>query len=287
MSETKQCNQCHFRKPLCEFTFLDKKLGKLYPSCKECKYYPKPADGTTNKRCTDCDEVKHYKNDFPASNTCCKPCFVLRKYVRDAEKIIQDAEKKVTESKQTQLPFKPVTPVPEPEPEPETVQDFLTCERCNEMRPLNDYHANNKKKCKHCVQELKAEKMKDVHEFLKNKWHRAKSRAKEKNLEFTITLEQWKYIYFAIQQGLCALSGLFMTHEASSKLDDEKEDFPFNISPDRKDSTKGYTFENVQFVCWCLNSAKNNMEQDEFIQMCGKVWEYHNKPKEPHWTPET
>lgn len=271
MSETKECNQCHVRKELSEFTLLDKISGKLHPSCKECKYYPKPKDGTTNKKCIDCGEFKHYKNDFPSSNACCKPCFVIRKNKRDAEK-------KVIGTNQAQLPFKSITPEPEPEP----VQE---CKRCGEIRPLSDYHVNNKNKCKHCVQELKSEKMENVNTFLKNKWQRAKDRAKKDNIEFAIESDQVKYKYWVINRGECALTGIHMTHKLSPKLGDEKEKFPFNISIDRIDSTKGYTYENIQLVCWCVNSAKSDMDQDDFIQMCGKVWEYQNKPKEPHWTP--
>jgi hypothetical protein len=281
MSElTKNCTKCNEDKPICEFSFLKKAEGIRHSQCNNCKYFPKPKDGTDLRRCSDCGLLKHYKDDFAASNTCCRPCFVIRKKKRDAEKAA---------SSQTQLPFQPVSPVVEEicqvviEEEP----THKPCERCNELRLLSDYHLNNQKQCRFCVQELKAERMESVHEFLKDKWQRAKDRAKKKHIEFTITLGQWKYIYFVIQQGLCALCGLHMTHKASAKLDDDIERFPFNISPDRKDSSKGYTFENVQFVRWCLNSAKNDMEQEAFIQMCGEVWEYHNKPKEPHWAPET
>jgi hypothetical protein len=314
MSEpTKKCSKCDETKPICEFPFIKKAEGIYNSQCTECKYYPKPKDGSTNRKCIDCGELKHYKNEFPASNACCKPCFAIRKKKRDAEKEassqtqlpFQPVSPVVEEaSSQTQLPFQPVSPVVEEassQTPVETDEFFMQgvchtiieeepthkpCERCQELRLLTDYHVNNQKQCRFCVQVLKAERMESVHEFLKEKWKRAKDRAKKKNIEFTITFGQWKYIYFTIQQGLCALCGLHMTHKASDKLDDDIERFPLNISPDRKDSTKGYTYENVQFVRWCLNSAKNDMEQEAFIQMCGQVWEYHKMPKEPHWTPE-
>ena len=275
MSEpTKKCSKCNEDKPISEFSFLNKAEGTKHSQCNCCKYYPKPI-GTTMRRCSDCGELKHYKDDFPASNTCCKQCFVIRKRKRDAEK---------ETSSQIQLPLQPVSPVVEEITEEEPTHK--PCERCNELRPLSDYHVNNQKQCRFCVQVIKSEKMESIHEFLKDKWQRAKDRAKKKHIEFTVTLEQWNYIYFVIQRGLCTLCGLHMTHKASAKLDDDIEKFPFNISPDRKDSTKGYTFENVQFVRWCLNSAKNDMEQEAFIQMCTEVAEYHKKVKEPHWTPE-
>jgi hypothetical protein len=293
MSEPiKKCSKCDETKPICEFPFSDKAKGIYNSCCTECKYYPKPKDGTTNKKCIDCGELKHYKNDFPSSNACCKPCFVIRKNKRDAEK---------KASSQTQLPFQPVSPVVEEassQTPVETDEFFMQgvcnttieeepthklCKRCDVLRPPSDFPIKQKY-CKFCRQELMCERMEDIHEFLKQKWAKAKSRAVNKNIEFTITLDEWNYIYFVRQRALCALSGLYMTHKASAISHSEK--FPFNISPDRKDSTKGYTYENVQFVRWCLNSAKNVMGQEAFIQMCTEVAEYHKMPKEPHWTPE-
>ena len=273
MSDTKECIACHEIKPVNEFTKDKSRKDGLHTYCKTCKYYPK---GIEERPCSKCGKVKNSRDDFYPSQTCCKECFKI--HVKENNK-----NKDIPKPRQSQLPFQPIQ---EPEPAPEPEHDFKTCERCNELRPLTDYHVNNQKQCRFCVQELKSERMDNVHEFLKDKWHRAKGRAAKKNIEFTITLDQWYYIFFVIQRGLCALCGLFMTHKASAKLDNDIEKFPFNISPDRKDSTKGYTFENVQFVRWCLNSAKNDMEQGDFIQMCGQVWEYQ-KSKQSHWTPET
>jgi hypothetical protein len=214
MSElTKECSICKEIKPICSFTFQNKELKLYHSQCSGCKYFPKPKDGTNLRKCSVCEIQKHYKNDFSASQSCCKDC----------------------------------------------------------------------KKNRH--KQSRSEKMENIYEFLKDKMTQAASRAKKKQIEFTVTLDQWNYIYFVKQRGLCALSGEYMTHKASTNSNDDIEKFPINISPDRINSNEGYTYENVQFVRWCLNSAKNDMEQSDFIKMCAGVTEYHKNPKEPHWTP--
>jgi hypothetical protein len=43
------------------------------------------------------------------------------------------------------------------------------------------------------------------------------------------------------------------------------------FSLDRKDSTKGYTHDNVQWVGVSVNLAKSNLSDDQFIDMCTSV----------------
>ena len=67
-----------------------------------------------------------------------------------------------------------------------------------------------------------------------------------------------------------------MTWEYSSN---ENKDFyssvkyPYNLSPDRIDSSKGYTKDNLQFVCNRVNAMKNNMNTEELIYFCKKIME--------------
>jgi len=75
-----------------------------------------------------------------------------------------------------------------------------------------------------------------------------------------------------------------MTHCISRSIENY-ERFPDNVSVDRIDSKLGYTFDNIQLVRWCVNSAKNDMEQNDFIHMCREVYEYNSNPKENYWVP--
>ena len=62
----------------------------------------------------------------------------------------------------------------------------------------------------------------------------------------------------------CAISGRPLVFEIGNK------DVP---SIDRKDSLKGYTRRNIQIVSSSVNIAKNNLTDQEFIDMCCSVAE--------------
>lgn len=297
MSETtKKCSKCNEDKPISEFSFIRKADGVRHSQCNCCKYYPKP-NGTNMRRCSDCGLLKHYKNDFPASNTCCKPCFVIRKRMRDAEK---------EASSQTQLPFQPVSPVIEThfigrtpvetdeffmqgvchisiEEEPcdsftqgvcnEIIEEEPTifCKgRCQKNIPKSEFHKRNNTICKHCIQYDKHVQSRDVYWYLTYLYKSAKDRTKH---EFSITIDEWYDIYFN-QKGLSALSGKSMTHCVSPSLI-EYEKYPNNISPDRKDSSKGYTKDNVQFCRWYENSMKNNMTEKDFFERVCEIADFY------------
>ena len=68
------------------------------------------------------------------------------------------------------------------------------------------------------------------------------------------------------QRGLCALSGVPMTHTLrphTSHL--------YNVSLDRIDSSGNYKLGNVQLVCQAVNIAKHSMVQSEFVDLCAKI----------------
>ncbi len=94
-----------------------------------------------------------------------------------------------------------------------------------------------------------------------------KHSAKRRGHKWEITNNELEDIY-KNQKGLCALSGLEMKGDPKSK---------FRPSIDRKDSGKGYTTDNVQFVCSIINVMKNKLLDTEFISLCEKVVE--NKVK--------
>lgn len=91
-------------------------------------------------------------------------------------------------------------------------------------------------------------------------WNNAKSRAKEKGWEFTLTIET---IEKAIASGVCQVSG--MPFDLSS--DGYKQSCPRAPSLDRKDSSKGYTEENVQVVCWIYNMAKQAWGHEDVMAL--------------------
>ena len=284
MSETlRVCTKCKIPKELQEFTFVNKRLGLLHTLCKECKYYPIPNDGSTNRQCSDCKKVGHYKDDFPPANSSCKECHSNRQKILKQKRDNMDPVYE-DEDDGDLLFMKQICYIRHGD-EPH-ISNYKVCECCNILIPLEKYCVNQgrpDKTCKSCSTKLKSERMHDPNAFLKYKYDTAKSRAKSKCIDFTITLEQWNYIYFVKQRGKCNLTGQGMTHFLSPNREKD-EDFPDNISPDRKDSKKGYTFENVQFVRWIANCGKNKYDQNVFINMCGEVWNNHIHPVS-QWNP--
>ena len=100
-----------------------------------------------------------------------------------------------------------------------------------------------------------------------------------KDLKIEISIDDLKEIY-SKQNGLCALSGIKMTHETYKDRTDTSEHIlnRMNISIDRKDSNLGYTKDNIQLVGAIINRIKTDLPDNEFINLCKIVTEY-NKSK--------
>lgn len=94
-----------------------------------------------------------------------------------------------------------------------------------------------------------------------------KKGAKERNLNFEITLDEiWEL--FKKQDGKCALSGKQLNFNSTRKRSDG------NASLDRKDSKIGYIINNVQWVDKKINMSKQGMSNEEFINMCKEIYEH-------------
>ncbi len=89
-------------------------------------------------------------------------------------------------------------------------------------------------------------------------------RAKNKNLEFSITLKDLEKQWIK-QNGKCIYSNINLT------LPKTDRDISFNCSVDRKDSKKGYVKNNIQWVDKKINCMKWTMEEKEFINYCKLV----------------
>lgn len=94
--------------------------------------------------------------------------------------------------------------------------------------------------------------------------------AEIRNLEFSITIEDAWYLFLK-QNRKCALSGVDIVI-LSNYTDNCKA---HTASLDRKDSSKGYTKDNIQWVHSDLNMMKRNHSDKKFIQWCKLVAEYN------------
>jgi hypothetical protein len=92
----------------------------------------------------------------------------------------------------------------------------------------------------------------------------ARGRAHKKGIPYELTPALIGTICEVIQGGKCALTGVPFDYS-----DDGQFRFrPFAPSIDRKDSSKGYTVDNVQITCVIVNKAKNEYPQEMFDAMC-------------------
>lgn len=83
-----------------------------------------------------------------------------------------------------------------------------------------------------------------------------KIRAKRRNLDFNITLEDLQNLW-KNQKGLCYYTKIPMIY--SFRLSCPKQ-----MSIDRIDSSKGYTINNIVFCCQTINYAKHDYSFNDF-----------------------
>lgn len=93
-----------------------------------------------------------------------------------------------------------------------------------------------------------------------------KLNAKERGLEFTITIEDMWNIYLK-QDKKCALTKIPIFFKDSQR----RATIEQTASIDRIDSDKGYTPDNIQVVHKDVNRMKNWYPQDRFIEICKLV----------------
>lgn len=91
--------------------------------------------------------------------------------------------------------------------------------------------------------------------------------AKKRNLEFTLTPEEF---YFLVQIRKCFYCG--------GTVDWSPYGRPGATNLDRKDNTKGYTFDNVAVCCFKCNTLKSNFWESEEFKLIIKIHELWQDP---------
>lgn len=91
----------------------------------------------------------------------------------------------------------------------------------------------------------------------------SRNSAKLKGIEFELEAEVI-FAMITVQGNKCALTGMDFTWDWGG----EYRANPFAPSIDRRDSRKGYTYDNIQIVCHIVNVAKNEFPQEIFDRMC-------------------
>jgi len=142
----------------------------------------------------------------------------------------------------------------------------LRCARCGVVfeKELKEYKRQLNKSpirrffCSLKCGSNKSDELSPFREFL----NLAKKNAKRKSIEFDLELQFLKELWNK-QNGKCQYSKVPMLLFPTK----DKRDFkPTSASLDRRNSSEGYTKDNVCFVCLSINYAKNGFGEIEFLE---------------------
>lgn len=93
----------------------------------------------------------------------------------------------------------------------------------------------------------------------------AAKRARASGLEFSLS---WEPVAAAIASGMCAATGLPFDLKPGPYRHHAN---PWAPSLDRRDSSKGYTLDNVQVVCAAYNYAKSEWSADVLLTIARAI----------------
>lgn len=138
------------------------------------------------------------------------------------------------------------------------------CNKCGSEAIKRSHTLSTARYCNHFRNHHRS---KAVGEIPGSYWSAILRSAKARNIDVCVTAE---YIWslFLEQGGKCALTQLPLTFKS------ERKNRPNGTaSLDRKDSTKGYTGDNIWWVHKDVNIMRNNYSIQEFANMCRLVTE--------------
>lgn len=168
----------------------------------------------------------------------------------------------------------------------------MKCTKCNEEKPVGEFYKDKARSngltsaCRSCHKEVRDENrernrlyMQDlrrsngdtINEKKRESWQlmdarkklliQARARAKRKNIEFSLSLED---IVIPDKCPLLEIDFVVGT----------KNDYEFTHSLDRIDSTKGYTKNNIWVITKLANSMKNSASRQELLTFSKNIFKY-------------
>ena len=173
------------------------------------------------------------------------------------------------------------------EKENENFKDgLLICRVCKEYKTLDNFtqnrnnapRKNHDTRCNCCKQKVRNNILRDkdfdsrLMHLLAERLNGAKRRATMKNLPFDLTLENL-LLLFNKQNGKCAISNIDMTVNMRNGRS------PFNLSLDQIIPSKGYTLDNIQFICMAVNQLKSDFDNDVIMAVCSGIINHASKWK--------
>lgn len=99
-------------------------------------------------------------------------------------------------------------------------------------------------------------------------WSSLVKSAKKRNLELKLTMQE-AWDLFLKQKGRCFYTGIKINHIKYLKRVNKKDVYSLGTaSIDRKNSSLGYTKDNVQWVHKDVNLMKMHLKEKYFIKLC-------------------
>lgn len=143
--------------------------------------------------------------------------------------------------------------------------------KANIRRYLDFYNIPLRPKKDHSPKALKSFKREWYEGISKKYWSSLEFGARNRNLEFNITIEDGWNLYI-LQDKRCALSGVDIVFAEFSKYQIAQ-----TASLDRIDSSKGYTIENIQWIHKAIQKMKWAYNEEEFIDWCVKIADHKGR----------
>ena len=147
------------------------------------------------------------------------------------------------------------------------------CTKCNIDKPFGDFPFHKKTYdgfdswCKECRRAYRHECKQSLDSHFRARL--SSIRDDRRKIYSDLTLEQLIELWNR-QVGKCAISGVEMSYQRNKRQHNMR-----NCSIDRIDSSKGYTIDNVQLVCWIVNRMKGEQSTEELIKWCNHILKMH------------
>jgi len=146
-------------------------------------------------------------------------------------------------------------------------------ENADKIKEINrQYYQENADKIKEYYQE-NADKIKEINRQYRQTaaglFSKYKKSAKQRGINFTLTLQWFEEQVTKPEFNFCAISGINFV--VSSNRNE-----PFARSLDRISSTKGYTPDNVRWVCYKYNCWKSDLTLEDIARIFKYTAQSHN-----------
>jgi len=147
-------------------------------------------------------------------------------------------------------------------------QILCKCTKCNKNVSIDISSINRKIKSKSSFCEKCITRRYDDNYIYESAMYDYKKKAKERDLDFNLTFDQFKNI---VSQNCHYCNG----KPFSSRFSKKEWNSKVKINGiDRKDNTKGYTNKNSLPCCGICNKGKNNKTYKEFIEYLNRIVEF-------------